>query len=211
MSAFDALHRSIPARQVDFVTMKALVTVLVLLGIACGPRPVRTEVQKVRYERKPEKAEAKEAKMNSHTGEGWTVFAQAMAAANKSMAEGSHSQSSSARSHAGLGSTALLLYADNHERTFLGCINCSEYDANSVWNRYGSYGSEYSSTSIRNGYSQYGSEYSSISACNEYASKPPLILDNDGDYYGRFTVNEYAQDANDDDAIRKLVRLLCIR
>jgi hypothetical protein len=32
------------------------------------------------------------------------------------------------------GSTALLLYADNHERTFLGCLNCSEPDSDSVWN-----------------------------------------------------------------------------
>ena len=31
-----------------------------------------------------------------------------------------------------------------HDKNFLGCLNCSEYDANSICNQYGTYGNEYS-------------------------------------------------------------------
>ena len=113
------------------------------------------------------------------------------------------------RSYATGGATALLLYADNRGRTFLGCLNCNEYDSGSVFNQYGEYGSQYSDTSIRNQYSEYGSRYSDVSACNPYASRPPFIFDEDGGYYGRFTMNRYADGAADSDYIRRLVALLC--
>jgi hypothetical protein len=113
------------------------------------------------------------------------------------------------RTYATGGATALLLYADNRDRTFLGCLNCNEYDSGSVFNQYGEYGSQYSDTSTRNQYSEYGSRYSDVSACNPNASRPPFIFDEDGGYYGRFTMNRYADGAADSDYIRRLVALLC--
>jgi len=88
-------------------------------------------------------------------------------------------------------STALLLFGGLNHKTFLGCLNCSEYSADSVLNPYGHYGSPYSSQSIFNKYSQYGSRYSPYGACNPYATDPPVIVDNDGNYYGRLTLNKY--------------------
>jgi len=61
-----------------------------------------------------------------------------------------------------------------------------------VWNKYGSSGSPYSAESIFNHYSQFGSPYSTESACNPYATDPPVIVDGDGKYYGRLTLNRYA-------------------
>lgn len=85
----------------------------------------------------------------------------------------------------------IMLFGGVDHRTYLGCLNCSEYATDSVLNQYGTYGNRYSSTSIWNRYSDYGSPYSLYSACNGYASDPPVIVDLDGRYYGRLTLNMY--------------------
>ena len=91
----------------------------------------------------------------------------------------------------------LLLFSDDNK--FLGCLNCSEYNSESICNEYGTYGSEYNSESIWNEYGTYGSEYSSESPWNEYSSNGPKIVDKDGNYYGRFSINTYSGYSNSDD------------
>jgi hypothetical protein len=86
----------------------------------------------------------------------------------------------------------LMIFGGANHGTYLGCLNCSEYAADSVWNKYGSSGSPYSAESIFNHYGQFGSKYSTESACNPYATDPPVIVDGDGKYYGRLTLNRYA-------------------
>lgn len=88
-------------------------------------------------------------------------------------------------------SRQLLIYGGARHETFLGCLNCSKSDQNSVLNNYGSFGSAYSGTSIFNRYSEHGSLYSATSACNAYASDPPVIVDRNGKFYGRLTLNRY--------------------
>lgn len=88
----------------------------------------------------------------------------------------------------------LIFGGDNHD-VFLGCLNCSKYESNSIWNEYGTYGSKYSSTSIWNEYSTYSGKYSSNSPFNSYASNPPVIVDKEGNFYGYFTANKYASKA----------------
>jgi hypothetical protein len=83
----------------------------------------------------------------------------------------------------------LIVYAS--DETYLGCISCSTYSSDSIFNLYGSYGSPYSLTSVNNQYSPYGSPYSATSACNSYTSSPPSIFDEAGCYYGRLSVNPY--------------------
>lgn len=97
---------------------------------------------------------------------------------------------------AGAGATApasapspMLVFGGIGHKTFLGCLNCSEYAHSSVLNEY-SYGSPYGQT-IFNHYGDFGSEYSNESACNPYATDPPVIVDGNGNYYGRLTVNEF--------------------
>ena len=89
---------------------------------------------------------------------------------------------------------ALHLYGGQDYTIYLGCINCSSYDNNSIWNEYGDYGSSYSDVSIWNSYSEYGSEYDDYSPWNSYSSTPPKLYDNDGGFYGYFTINEYQPD-----------------
>ena len=85
----------------------------------------------------------------------------------------------------------LMIFGGTDHKVYLGCLNCSEYEADSVKNAYGTHGSAYSSESIFNHYSEYGSAYSNESACSEYASDPPVIVDQNGKYYGRLTLNRY--------------------
>lgn len=84
-----------------------------------------------------------------------------------------------------------MVFGGPSHDTYLGCLSCSEYSAESVLNEYGTFGSRYSSTSIFNPYSQYGSKYSAYSACNPYASDPPVVVDPSGNYYGRLTIARY--------------------
>lgn len=88
----------------------------------------------------------------------------------------------------------LMLFGGVDHKIYLGCLNCSEYATDSVKNTYGTHGSAYSQDSIFNHYSQYGSPYSTESACNEYASDPPVIVDQDGKFYGKLTLNRYARE-----------------
>ena len=82
---------------------------------------------------------------------------------------------------------ALLLFGDENHKTFLGCLNCTKYDAGAVCNKYGDHGSKYNSDSIWNPYGDFGSKYSDDSPWNRYSSSGPIIVDNDGHFYGRFT------------------------
>lgn len=85
----------------------------------------------------------------------------------------------------------LHLYGGTSHDVYLGCLTCSPYDSDSIWNEYGSHGSQYSSESIWNEYGQYGGEYSSYSPFNPYTQTPPIIVDKSGNSYGYLTANQY--------------------
>jgi hypothetical protein len=85
--------------------------------------------------------------------------------------------------------TKLMVFGGENHKTYLGCLNCSEYEPDSVNNKFGENGSPYSSSSIWNHYGDYGSLYSSEGACNSYADDPPVIVDQNGKYYGRLSLN----------------------
>lgn len=88
-------------------------------------------------------------------------------------------------------SRKLMIFGGQDHKTYLGCLDCSEYAGDSVFNKYGSYGSQFSSDSIWNHYSDYGSKYSDWGACNSYANDPPVIVDQEGNFFGRLTLNQY--------------------
>lgn len=85
----------------------------------------------------------------------------------------------------------LHLYGGSNHDVYLGCLNCSNYDSDSIWNEYGTYGSTYNSKSIWNAYGTYGNSYNSDSPWNSYGSNPPVVVDKSGNFYGYFTVNSY--------------------
>lgn len=86
----------------------------------------------------------------------------------------------------------LLIFGGNDHKEFLGCLNCSETSSSSIWNSSSEYGwqNDYGKWGP---YGQFGSQYGAHSACNEYASDAPVIVDRGGAYYGRLSVNQYAQ------------------
>jgi hypothetical protein len=46
-----------------------------------------------------------------------------------------------------LAQKTLHLYGGADHDQYLGCLNCSNYDANSIWNSYGKYGNSYNARS----------------------------------------------------------------
>lgn len=83
----------------------------------------------------------------------------------------------------------LMIFGGPDHGTYLGCLSCQEAARDSVLNELGQYGSPYRPESIWNHYKQFGSPYSPYSACNEFATDPPVIVDQDGTAYGRLTIN----------------------
>jgi hypothetical protein len=83
-----------------------------------------------------------------------------------------------------------MLFGDKNNEQYLGCLNCSQYALDSIMNEYGTYGNEFSNVSIWNTYGTYGSSYSQYSPWNRFATNPPAIVNQDGNFYGYFTINE---------------------
>lgn len=80
------------------------------------------------------------------------------------------------------------IIAQDDANTYLGKI-ASEYDSESIFNEYGTYGSEYSLNSVWNNYGKFGGEYSSYSPFNRYTSTPPMIIQR-GKVIGYLTTNK---------------------
>ena len=99
-----------------------------------------------------------------------------------------------------------MIFGGKNHKQYLGCLSCSEYASDSVFNKYSSFGSQFSDTSIYNRFSQYGSRYSDYSACNPNADDPPVIVDEKGLFYGRLTVSRsHNQRVRDGDLLQWLL------
>ncbi len=69
---------------------------------------------------------------------------------------------------------ASVVIADDGQ--FLGVFTCNRFAADSIFNRFGSYGSRFSSTSIWNRFGIYGGPFGAYSPFNPFAT-PPIITD----------------------------------
>ncbi|MBL1174008.1 hypothetical protein [Pantanalinema sp. GBBB05] len=83
----------------------------------------------------------------------------------------------------------LLIFGGPNHQVFLGCITCNQSIPEAIDNEYGKYGSPYATTSIFNKYGTFGSPYSQLSVCNPQASHPPVVVDEEGNFYGHLNVN----------------------
>ena len=77
---------------------------------------------------------------------------------------------------------------------YLGCITCTQFHDESIWNKNGIYGTPNNDISIWSEFSDYGNEFSNYSPWNEFAAKPPALYDDEGNFYGYFTRNVYYRD-----------------
>ena len=91
-------------------------------------------------------------------------------------------------------------YLAAQDGQFLGSLRPNRYDQDSIFNRYGPYGSRYSQTCIFNRYSPYGGRYSSLSPFNPYTSTPPQVY-HGGQAIAYLTVNTRLKPRIDPDQI----------
>ncbi len=96
---------------------------------------------------------------------------------------------------------ALLIYGDVNQDVYLGCLNCSVYDRDSVTNPRSPFASQNSQTSLYNPRGPFGSQNSDLSACSRFAENPPVVVDENGQFYGRLTLNNFHRDAIQDQQI----------
>jgi hypothetical protein len=99
----------------------------------------------------------------------------------------------------------LHLYGGADRDQYLGCLNCDNFDKNSIWNKFSDYGNVFSSKSIWNTYGNYGSTYSTYSPWNTYGAYPPAIVDQDGNFFGFLTLNPYKSERSE----LELAMILC--
>jgi len=76
----------------------------------------------------------------------------------------------------------------------IGNLSSNPYDPQSTSNPYGA-GSPYNANSINNEYGEYGSPYSNKSANNPYATDAPKLYTQDGEYRGKLSTNPYDPDS----------------
>ena len=93
-------------------------------------------------------------------------------------------------------SKKIMIFGGPNHDVYLGCLSCSEFTIDSVYNEFGKYGSEFQVDSIFNSFGRFGSGFSNFSPCNEFATEPPVIVDQNGNFYGRLTVNTMHRQAN---------------
>lgn len=92
----------------------------------------------------------------------------------------------------------IMLWGGEMHDVYLGCLNCTQYHTESVWNEEGVYGTKMNNLSIWSEFSDFGNEFTDMSPWNEYATNPPMILDESGGFYGYFTRNMYFKNRTED-------------
>lgn len=87
----------------------------------------------------------------------------------------------------------LMLFGGPGHTVYLGCLSCAKDERDGVFNPYSEYGRTTGENSIWNiaGFGSIASDYSPWSLA---ASEPPIIVDEYGKSYGRFTVQNTRMD-----------------
>lgn len=91
-------------------------------------------------------------------------------------------------------SRKVMIFGGRGHGTYLGCLNCPASATDSIFNKNGRYGGCPSAFAdnlfCRGAFKEFGSSgpFHDESACANGASDPPVIVDGDGNYYGRFSV-----------------------
>lgn len=93
----------------------------------------------------------------------------------------------------------VMIYGGENHDVYLGCLTCTQFHDESIWNENGVYGARNNNLSVWSEFSDYGNEFSYLSPWNEYATHPPILVDEEGGYYGYFTKNVYFKDRTEVD------------
>lgn len=90
--------------------------------------------------------------------------------------------------------TLLVLIPLTVHAEYLGNLSANEFDPNSIAYPFGA-GSPYSSNSVTNEFGRYGSPFSNQSATNSYATEAPRLYDQQRNYRGTLSTNQYDPDS----------------
>jgi hypothetical protein len=88
----------------------------------------------------------------------------------------------------------IMIFGGPDHKTYLGCLSCARSSRESIFNEEGEYGRCVGALSdnlfCRGPFKEFGSvgPAHDRSACGSSASDPPVIVDELGAYYGRFSV-----------------------
>ncbi len=88
-----------------------------------------------------------------------------------------------------------------YDNTFLGVVDNNAYNNDSICNQFGNYGSEFADT-IFNKFGTYGGEHSPNGAYNPNAQKPPILIDESGNFVGFVSKNRRLPQRYDPDILR---------
>ena len=107
--------------------------------------------------------------------------------------------------------TKIMIFGGKGHDVYLGCLNCPESASDSIFNSSGKFGrcsGIYDDNLFCRGiYKEYGGKglYKDQSACGSNASDPPVIVDENGGYYGRLSLGGIY--GHNDSVDRKSTRL----
>lgn len=105
----------------------------------------------------------------------------------------------------------LMIFGGNDHKVYLGCLNCSEVATDSVLNNLGTHGSEFQGESVFNTFGRFGGEFSDNSPCNQYADYPPVIVDENGGFYGELTINQFRTERTKSEVVQKWLASVCAK
>ena len=106
----------------------------------------------------------------------------------------------------------ILIFGGDNNKEFLGCLTCNEMAGNSIWNEMSTYGWK-NGYGKWNPYGQFKNSYSNYSACNEYTTNSPVLVDRNGKFFGRLTLNSYSAGSvcglNGNEQICRALKVMC--
>jgi hypothetical protein len=84
----------------------------------------------------------------------------------------------------------LIFGGPDHDQ-YLGCLSCSEFSSESVFNSISPYGFD-NELGVWSSLRPFRSTISGASACSQFAAKPPIVVDREGNFYWSLTINQFA-------------------
>jgi hypothetical protein len=91
-------------------------------------------------------------------------------------------------------------YIEAGDGTFLGKLTPNQFDQDSIFNQFGTYGNQFSPSSIFNQFSKYGNQFNPLSPFNEFSNNPPKLFVK-GKFVAFLTKNKFKKPRVDPDEI----------
>lgn len=89
-------------------------------------------------------------------------------------------------------------YIEAGDGTFLGNLDLNQFEQDSIFNQFGTYGNKFSPSSLFNQFSTYGNQFNPLSPFNQYSTNPPKLYVN-GQFVAFLTKNPIKKPSVDPD------------